>query len=194
MSLYKIFSKTYQKAALEMCRECQPFINKGSKILDLGCGSGIVSKVIQDYFQADLIGVDIKDNRTTDIPFKLIDGKTLPFPDNEFDLVFINYVLHHTPNPAVLLKEARRVSNKEIIVYEDLAEDFLSKIFCQIHGFTFNTIYCSSEKTSFHSKEEWEEIFDSLKLKVIFEKKVIPAGPIRWIYPVKRMMFVLEKI
>jgi len=87
-----------------------------------------------------VIGVDIKDKRVVNIPFQIIDGKNLPFPEKSFDLVLINYVLHHSGDPVAILKEAKRVS-KKIIIYEDLPEDILSKIFCQFHSLTFNIFF-----------------------------------------------------
>ena len=62
-----------------MCRQCENFIERKAKILDLGCGSGIVGKTFQDFFQAELTGVDIKDQRAVKIPFQIVDGKNLPF-------------------------------------------------------------------------------------------------------------------
>jgi len=138
---YRIFSKVYQRAAKKMCLECQDFIEKGSRILDLGCGPGIVGKNFKDFFQAKVIGVDIKDKRIANIPFKIIDGKSLPFKENEFDICLISYVLHHLENPERILKEAKRVSKGKIIIFEDLPENFLSKLICQLHGFTFNKFF-----------------------------------------------------
>ncbi len=48
---YRILSKTYEEGAKKACQDCVDFIQKGSKILDLGCGSGIVAKVFQDFFR-----------------------------------------------------------------------------------------------------------------------------------------------
>ncbi|MBZ9569801.1 class I SAM-dependent methyltransferase, partial [Patescibacteria group bacterium] len=124
---YRIFSKIYEMGAKQMCKDCQNFIEKGSKILDLGCGSGIAAENFQDFFDAKVIGADIKDNRVLDIPFRIIDGGNLPFRNLFFDIVLINYVLHHAQDPERLLKEAKRVS-KKIIIYEDLPEGILSKL------------------------------------------------------------------
>ena len=170
-----------------MCKDCEDFIEKGSKILDLGCGSGIVAKNFRDFFKAEIIGVDIKDNRVLDIPFKIIDGKNLPFNDHFFDIVLISYVLHHSRDPERLLKEAKRVS-KKLIIYEDLPEGILSKLRCRLHQITF----FGGERKKFHfkTKDEWKKIFKKLGLKIIEKKRVF--SPFDWIDPVKRFLFVLE--
>ena len=176
-------------AAQKMCRDCEKFIEKGDRILDLGCGSGIVAKTFQDFFQAQVIGVDVKDNRIIPVDFKVIDGKNLPFSENSFDCVLISYVLHHSQDPISLLKEAKRVCKNKIIIYEDLPEGIVSKLFCKIHGISFNKFFKIKNPAFFKTGKEWQETFENLGLKTIFEKNV------SWILnPVKKKMFVLEKI
>lgn len=189
MIYYRLFSKIYKRTARKMCRDCENFIEKGSKILDLGCGSGITAKVFQDFFQADLVGVDIIDIRVEEIPFQFIDGVTLPFTDNSFDTVLINYVLHHTTDPISLLQEAKRVTKKNIIIYEDLPEGFLSKFICKIHGISFNYFFQkNNNKGHFREEQKWKDVFNNLGLKLIFEKRISC-----FLKPIKNKLFILEK-
>ena len=183
MSYYQLLFPIYQWAAKRMCLDCQPFIKKGSKILDLGCGSAIVAKNFQDFFQAEVIGVDIRDRRIFKIPFQIIDGFHLPFPEKYFDLVLISYVLHHSGDPIAILKEAKRVS-KKIIIYEDLPEDILSKIYCQLHGLTFNKLFQENNNVSFRAAKEWEEIFQKIGLTIIFKKRINN-------FPIKKELYIL---
>ena len=185
MIYYRFFSKIYQVEGKKMCQACQDFIKKGSKILDLGCGSGIVGKVFEDFFQAKLIGVDIEDKRVSPISFQLIDGKLLPFPKNSFDVVLINYVLHHSQDPIALLKEAKRVAKDKIIIFEDLPEDFLSKLICQFHAFSSDNLFGNPPKTFFELEKDWEEIFRNLKLNIIFKERIKD-------FPIKKELFILD--
>jgi len=181
---YRIFSKIYEQNAKKMCLDCQDFIKKGSKILDLGCGSGIVAKNFQNFFQAEIIGVDIKDNRIFKIPFQIIDGKNLPFSENSFDVVLISYVLHHSRDPISLIKEAKRISRDKIIIYEDLPKGFMSKLICKIHGFAFDKFFQNPTSTSFKLEEEWERIFNNTGLNVILKERVKS-------FPVNKELFIL---
>jgi len=180
---YRIFSKIYQRAARKMCLACQNFIEEGSKILDLGCGSGIVGMTFKKFFRGEIIGVDVKDRRVVNMPFKIIDGKSLPFPENSFDVTLINYVLHHSEDPIPLLKEAKRVS-KKIIIFEDLPEGFLSKLICFLHRFSFDKFFTNPNQTSFKTEKEWEEIFQEMGLDMLYKER-------RHDFPVKKELFIL---
>ena len=173
-----------------MCSDCKNYIPRGSRILDLGCGSGIVAKNLANFFESLLTAVDIKDSRVVSIPFKIIDGKNLPFRDDEFDICFISYVLHHAKDPEELLKEAKRVTKDRIIIYEDLPEGKISDFICKIHGKSFNYFFQKNdEKGSFLTGKKWEEMFKKAGLKLVSEKKA------SFVFnPVKKKMFVLEKI
>jgi len=188
MNYYQIFSKIYELGAQHMCQDCRDFIEEGSKILDLGCGSGIAAKEFRDFFNAEVIGVDIKDNRLVDIPFQIIDGKNLPFERNFFDVILINYVLHHCQNPEQLLKEAKRVGEK-IIIFEDLPEGVPSKLRCSLHKITF--LGGKRRTIKFKTGKEWKNLFERLDLKVIAEEN--PSSSLDWLDPVKRALFVLGK-
>ena len=171
MNYYRIFSKTYERAAKKMCLACQDFIEKGSKILDLGCGSGIVGNQFKEFFYAEVIGVDIIDRRILPLPFEIIDGKHLPFPEKYFDVILINYVLHHAKDPTALLKNAKRVG-KKIIIFEDLPEGLFSKLICRFHGLSYSTLFKNPNFISFNSEKDWEKIFKEIGLNVIFKKRI----------------------
>ena len=187
---YQVFSKIYETAAKKMCLDCTDFIDKGSKILDLGCGSGIVGSKFQEFFEARITGIDIQDWRIRKIPFQIFDGSHIPFPDNSFDIVLISYVLHHAKKPEILVREAKRVSRGKIIIYEDLPEGFLSKLRCRLHQVSYN-IFQKGSFWNFKTKKEWEELFKKLGLKIVSEKKVsVPKfASFDLVY---RILFVLE--
>jgi ubiquinone/menaquinone biosynthesis C-methylase UbiE len=195
MNFYSFFSGIYQKATHKMCEECSDFIKQGDKILDFGCGPAISSKSFKDYFNADIVGADIEDNRIFSIPFQMIGDleiEKLPFNDLSFDVVLVSYVLHHTKNPKVILKEVSRVA-KRVIVYEDLPQGWFSKMRCWFHEFTYsNFIQKTDHCFSFKTEKEWKKLFDELRLKIIGQKKVTSTFKI--FDPGCKMIFVLEKV
>lgn len=90
--------------------------NRCQNVLDVGCGNGNSA----DFFTKASpgirwIGVDINDSPEvrsrirSDLEFHRFDGKTLPFGDSSFCMVYSNQVLEHVRYPAVLMKEMVRV-------------------------------------------------------------------------------------
>jgi SAM-dependent methyltransferase len=95
-------------------------IQPGSRWLDLGCGHTIVADWIKDSvpFQKELIarcevalGCDPSDDRPHDAGLEKYVGScdTLPYPDGFFNLVTANMVVEHISDPALFLREVRRV-------------------------------------------------------------------------------------
>ena len=69
----------------------------GERILDLGCGDGVLTKKLVD-FGCQVVGVDTSPDfivaaRRLGLEAQLMDGQALPF-DEEFDAVFSNAALH----------------------------------------------------------------------------------------------------
>lgn len=100
-------------------REALKMIGSG-KVLDVGCGDGLFLEMLKNNA---LEGVDIsiegiKKCTEKGIKTCLCDFSKdrLPFFDNEFDYVVMLDILEHLYSPADLLKEAKRVSKKNIII------------------------------------------------------------------------------
>jgi len=69
----------------------------GERILDLGCGDGVLTKKLQDL-GCELVGVDgsaaqVEASKSLGLDARVMDGYELSF-ENEFDAVFSNAVLH----------------------------------------------------------------------------------------------------
>lgn len=84
-------------------------------ILDAGCGGGCYARFLGDH-KARVVGVDLSAAVTkaaalcARFPNVLIlqaDLLNLPSPESSFDLVYSIRVLHHTPDPAQHLSQAR---------------------------------------------------------------------------------------
>lgn len=78
------------------------------KILDVGCGIGLVSQLYPNH---DIIGIDISDGMLERNPYiwKKASAEDIPFPDNHFDFVVCRSLLHHLDDPFKGLKEMVRV-------------------------------------------------------------------------------------
>jgi len=93
------------------------------KILELGCGEGYVARIIEKNLQPSLlIGQDISfralESARTVIKeglFIQCEAECLPVRDNCLDLILLVDVLEHLLNPALVLKEALRLSRSLLV-------------------------------------------------------------------------------
>ena len=88
--------------------------------LDIGCGTGrLLRSAAQRFPKADLVGVDaapemIKQARSmrppgASIHFQQASAEALPFPDDEFDLIFSTLTFHHWGEQERAVGEVSRV-------------------------------------------------------------------------------------
>ena len=89
------------------------------KVLDIGCGYTAHKKAT--------VICDIQDlsNFYRDKNFVKLDGKILPFKDNEFDFVIASHVIEHVKDVNTFIKELSRVSSKGYIELPTILEDNL---------------------------------------------------------------------
>jgi len=169
-------------------RSLDGYLESGDKVLDFGCGSGVVGKRLVDDFGVDLTGVDVIDVRRENIPFEKIGGDKVPFSDNYFAHAIVSSVLHHTSNHKEILDELKRVCKSNIFIFEDTPSNFAERISCEIHGHTFNWLWGVPKRHKFRSREEWSKVFKEVGLT---EKKVDDIYHTFSIYNPQRTMFVL---
>jgi len=102
-------------------REALSLIDAG-KVLDVGCGDGLFLEMLKQG-GIEAVGVDISEEgikkcKAKNLEVSLCDlsaGK-LPFSDGEFDYVVMLDVLEHLYFPEQLLREAKRVSKKYVVI------------------------------------------------------------------------------
>ncbi len=94
---------------------------EGGSMLDLGCGDGLLLQMVGDKVNKK-VGLDISPEALEKCHAKGIEAHSqsfddpLPYPDNSFEYVVLLDVLEHVYDPALLLKEAARVSSNYVIV------------------------------------------------------------------------------
>lgn len=105
-----------------------PFAIKDLELLDVCCGSGMVS----EYYAgqgAEVTGLDYseeaiarankrKEKYDFEAQFQTGDAHNLPFRDNSFDIVSIHDGLHHLEDTAKAVKEMARVARKAVVIIE----------------------------------------------------------------------------
>src|SRR5689334_6198986 len=87
------------------------WLNGRRRILDVGAGTGWQARRLAELGH-DVEAVDLPHGEYTPQriwPVRDYDGRTLPYPDRSFDVVFSSNVLEHVDDLAALLPEIRRV-------------------------------------------------------------------------------------
>ena len=127
-------------------------------VLDIGCGDGFFTIQLWDRGGCrSIVGIDavpgaietaIANSKDRAVKFMVGDVQKLPFPDNSFDLVLAQSVLHHVDNPLETMREAFRVA-PEVLILESNGNNLAVKIIT---------------KTSRYHRQHKEKAFSTYKL------------------------------
>jgi len=97
-------------------------IEKKTRVLDVGCGDGILMEYLKYNKEIDIRGIEIsKDNvqKCLSKGLTVIEGDAekdlLQFPDSSFDFVILSQTLQAFLNPEIVIKELLRVGKKAIV-------------------------------------------------------------------------------
>lgn len=130
------------------------------KILEIGCGNGIGTRLIHEYFKpSELIAteydeslVEIAKEKVKDINVLVeqADATKFRFADNEFDAVVGLSVIHHIPNWEIALDELHRIIKPNgLLIIKELSietfETFFGKISRKFVEHPYNDMFRKDE-------------------------------------------------
>ena len=137
------FIKKLELQALETAEERLPlYLKVGLKdarhVLDVGCGSGFVTRDIARLTKGQVIAID-GSSRLLNVATTTLkeygnttlckaDAQSLPFLSNTFDLVTCNLLLMWADNPSQVVKEMARVVKPKGKILASLEPDYGGKI------------------------------------------------------------------
>lgn len=140
------------------------YLDLADRVLDVGAGNCILCQELgrRGY---NVVPLDLKNLSFVDeiVPVTY-DGTTLPFGDDSFDVALVITVLHHAPDPDVVLAEARRVARRMIVI-EEIYENWFEKYFTYAMDSLFNFEFFSHPRSN-RTDSEWREAFQKLRLDV----------------------------
>ena len=123
----EVLEKIPAEILATFCGVGNPFslgpLHAGEAVLDIGCGAGVDSLVAAHLVgpAGRVVGLDVTEEMVVraranlermalaQVSFQVGEAETLPFPENDFDLVISNGVFNLALNKAQALTEAYRV-------------------------------------------------------------------------------------
>ncbi len=161
-----------------------PLIPPKARVLDVGCGDGSIDRLILERRpDVSIEGLDVLVRPHTHIPVKPFDGSSIPYPDAAFDAVIFVDVLHHTVDPLVLLREARRVG-KIILIKDHFREGFLAGFTLRFMDWVGNAHHGVVLPYNYWTREQWAAGLESLGLRAVGANtslSLYPA-PATWLF------------
>src|SRR5438874_7284480 len=119
----------------EVGEKIAPHLERGQTMLDLGAGTGFISRWLKERTGVEPTLTDVVSyhNREKDLPFLTLDDPfRAPVSDGSFDVVMLLFVFHHVEpleDQERLLDEAVRIARQRLVIMEDTPENGLDLVF-----------------------------------------------------------------
>jgi ubiquinone/menaquinone biosynthesis C-methylase UbiE len=152
--------------AQRLVDQVEPYLSRTDRILDLGCGTCNVAEVLTERGYGPSTLLDVEDfSFVESLKPELYDGSVIPHEAERFDVVLLITVLHHTPAPEQLLREAARVA-KRVIVVEDVYSSFAGMLSTKLMDSVSNLEFVGHPHSN-KSDQAWKRCFSELQLTLV---------------------------
>lgn len=163
-------------------------LRPGARVLDLGAGEGYVADAAATDCGVAVTATDVVSYGRVDRRVDLYDGTTLPYRSGQFEAVIVVFVLHHSADPAAVLREAARVSSGVVVVLETVWTASWQKAWLErldrLVNRTRSGAAIDEAPLDIRSDPEWREAFDELGLRLVRART--------WGGPHPQALYVLE--
>lgn len=155
------------RRAQVLSRHLAGLIPAHARVLDVGCGDGRLSSLVASLRpDIELRGVEVLLRGSPAIPVEPYDGRQLPFADGEFDVVMLVDVLHHTDEPVAILREARRVARRAVVIKDHLCEGWMARPTLRFMDRVGNRRHGVSLPYNYLTLPQWRAAFTELGLSI----------------------------
>jgi SAM-dependent methyltransferase len=145
-------------------KQLAPYINKDSRILEIGCGNGVVMKQFEDYLGKPIEGCDLN-SFATDNLYEHFSGTVylyniydrLPEMINKFDVVILVDVIEHIENDTDFLN----------VALQHLKKDGLLVISVPAHQYLFSKYDADVGHLRRYNMSDIKEVTNKINVEVL---------------------------
>ena len=153
----------FGRRVLRLVKHLARVIPKNARVLDVGCGNGQIAHLLMES-RPDLMisGIDVLVRPHTFVPVQSFDGEAIPYADASFDVVMFVDVLHHTVDPLVLLREAKRVASTSVVIKDHTCNGVLARPTLRFMDHVGNARHRVALPCNYWPRQRWLDAFRQL--------------------------------
>lgn len=170
--------------AEKISRMIASYLCRGDSVLDIGSGTGRNAWKVRSDSKVTVYCTDIVDyfQYKKKLPFFRADALHLPLQTGSVDIALLVFVLHHTKDHRGILREAKRVARRRVIVFEDEHTGPLSRAVLIAVDYVSNRVRSAKVPVpyTFRTRQQWVEQFAAEGLTVENHVRYPSRFPLIW--------------
>ena len=173
----RLHRPVYNARLENLQRRISPHLKAGDRVLDVGCGSGMLGKALEGAADVIVVGLERAPRQGAVIPVIGYDGRRIPFSDGSFDVVVLADVLHHEEDPERLLAECARVSRRLLVIKDHKADNWFQYLRICLIDWAANAPYGVPCLYRYASGQQWSDLHARMEHRLILQLLSVDLYP-----------------